>query len=122
VSLATVYRQYAIEHPGRIEAMATFVDPNDEEMTKLRMRLAEPILATLRSMGLGEDQVPHAHRIFIATLRGFTITENSDLYGPVADVDETFQQMLILFTRALTSGRWPDLTSPSEPQVPRRAQ
>jgi AcrR family transcriptional regulator len=108
LSLATVYRQYAVEHPGRTEAMATYQDVEDPDSRELSRHVAEPFNATFRSFGLDEHQVVHAYRIVLATLRGFAISEAAGRYGSRENVDDTFRQIMLLFVRALCSGDWPE--------------
>ena len=112
MSLARAYRTYALDHPGRHEALATCRPrPEDIEMLTRSRHMAEPVFATLRSLGLDEHQVIHAHRIFFGTLRGFTLTETSGMFRNTESVDETFQQLMLLFVDALSSGGWPHLES-----------
>jgi AcrR family transcriptional regulator len=111
LAVATVYRDYACAHPGRIEALTTFQDSSDDEVRARGRYLAEPVNAILRSIGLDESQVVHAHRVFFSALRGFTITEATTGFRLPISVDETFDQLLALFVDALTGGTWPQLTA-----------
>jgi hypothetical protein len=70
------------------------------------LRLAEPIRAVLRSHGLDDTQVRHAHRIFSAMTRGFVQGEASGAYAR-GDADATFEHMVELFLIGLRSGAWP---------------
>jgi len=111
VSVATVYRRYACAHPGRIEALTTFQDTTDDEVRARAQYLGEPVNAILRSLGLDDHQVIHAHRVFFAALRGFTITEATTGFRAPYSVDESFEQMLTLFVDALSAGAWPQLAT-----------
>ena len=111
VAIATVYRDYARSHPGRTEALTTFQDHDDEEIRVRAKHLGEPVNAVLRSLGLDERQVIHAHRVFFSTLRGFTITETSAGFRLPVSVDDTFDQLLTLFIEALSTGAWPQLAT-----------
>ena len=111
VAIATVYRDYARAHPGRTEALTTFQDHDDQEIRSRAQHLGEPVNAVLRSLGLDEHQVIHAHRVFFSTLRGFTITETSAGFRLPVSVDDTFEQLLTLFVEALSNGAWPQLAA-----------
>ena len=82
-----------------------FLRTTDERFRAGGLRLAEPVRATLRSFGLDDERVRHAHRAFGASMRGFLLSEAQGHYGD--DADETFAQVIALFTQALESGSWP---------------
>jgi AcrR family transcriptional regulator len=105
-AIARVLREYCEAHPGRTGAIVLTKHGSDPEQLRRAERLAEPTRATMRSFGLTEAQVLHAHRIFSVTIWGFTQGERSELV-PLAGVDETFHHMLELFFLALRSGTWP---------------
>ncbi|MBV8949573.1 MAG: WHG domain-containing protein, partial [Actinobacteria bacterium] len=105
-AVADVYRTYPREHPGRSEALITY-GSRDDEFIALAARMSEPLRATLRSYGLDDRQVEHAHRVFSATLRGFSTGEAVGLYETHGDADETYRQILALFGLALENGKWP---------------
>jgi AcrR family transcriptional regulator len=106
-AIADVYRTYPREHPGRGEALLTYRQRDDEEFVAVTLRMSEPLRATLRSFGLDDRQVEHAHRVFSATLRGFAVGESVGLYEPLGDADATYDEILELFTRTLRGGGWP---------------
>lgn len=112
-AIADVYRTYPREHPGRGEALLTYRQRDDEEFVAVTLRMSEPLRATLRSYGLDDRQVEHAHRVFSATLRGFAVGESVGLYDPLGDADGTYDQILDLFTRTLRAGGWPRVGRPS---------
>jgi AcrR family transcriptional regulator len=104
--IARVLRTYCGEHPARAASVVLTKHGSDPEQVSKAERLAEPIRATLRSFGLTEKQVFHAHRVFSASIWGFTQGEGGELF-PEGGVDETFDQLLELFFLALNSGKWP---------------
>ncbi len=106
-AIATVYRSFSLEHPGRAAAILSIDYRNDPGFAATAERLAEPVQATLRSFGLGEEQVHIAHRVFSATVRGLTLAVHSDEHTPDPIRDETFDQAIALFATALASGAWP---------------
>jgi AcrR family transcriptional regulator len=105
--LARVYRAYAAEHPVRVRLLMASppVDgPGGDEGAR---RLAEPVRAALRSYGLGDEQVVHAHRAFSSIIRGFLIGEIHGLYAS-GGADATFEAVVDLVVLGLETGRWPD--------------
>ncbi len=104
--IALVLRKYCEEHPARTASIILTKHGSDPEQISRAERLAEPIRATLRSFGLTENQVFHAHRVFSASIWGFTQGESGELF-PEGKADETFDQLLELFFFALNSGSWP---------------
>ncbi|HEY7138285.1 MAG TPA: TetR-like C-terminal domain-containing protein [Acidimicrobiia bacterium] len=109
VAIADVYRTYPREHPGRGEALLTYRSRDDPDFVAATVHMSEPLRATLRSYGLDDRQVEHAHRVFSATLRGFSTGEAVGLYEPGGDEDETYRQILELFRLALEEGSWPEV-------------
>ena len=107
--IATVLREYCEQHPGRAASIVLTEDGSDSELVRRAERLAEPTQATLRSFGLDDRQVLHAHRIFSSTIWGFAQGEQGALF-PTGGVDETFHHLLELFFLALRSGNWPNVT------------
>ena len=104
--IAFVLRQYCEDHPARASSIVLTKHGSDPEQVSGAKRLAEPIEATLRSFGLSDDQVFHAHRAFSASVWGFTQAESGELF-PQGRADESFEQILGLFFLALGSGSWP---------------
>lgn len=99
-AIAEVYRAFALEHPGRAAAIAVLREPEDPEVRRLGTWLAEPVRAVFRSFGLDEEQAAVAHRVFSATVNGFTRRSSP---APADD----FHQAVALFVAGLSSGRWP---------------
>jgi AcrR family transcriptional regulator len=104
--IALVLRQYCEEHPAGTASIILTQHGSDPEQVSGAERLVEPIRATLRSFGLTEKQVFHAHRAFATSIWGFTQGESGELF-PEGRVDQTFDQILELFFVALNSGKWP---------------
>jgi len=119
-AIADVYRSYPRQHPGRGEALLTYRQRDDAEFVAVTLRMSEPLRATLRSYGLDDSQVEHAHRVFSATLRGFSVGESVGLYEPLGDTDETYREILELFRTMLASGRWPGAARTSRTRTTRR--
>jgi AcrR family transcriptional regulator len=111
MALAGAYRDYVRRHPGRYDVLTRYRPRDDDEFRSNARHVAEPIRATLRSFGLGEREVFHAHRAFSAAIRGLAVPEAAGGYED-ANADETFRQIVALFVLGLTSGRWPRLSPP----------
>jgi AcrR family transcriptional regulator len=120
-SIAVVLRQYCEDHPGRAAAIVQTRHAPDPAKTSRAERLAEPICATLRTFGLNEEQVFHAHRIFSASIWGFVQGERGELF-PEGGVNATFDNLLEMFCVALGTGRWPTVSKQRPPPSSRRAK
>ena len=115
LAIARVQRAYSGRHPGRVQAMHASPGGGSPALDAAALRLAEPIRAVLRSHGLDDTQVRHAHRIFSAMTRGFVQGEAAGAYArgfPDAQegssgADATFEHMVELFLLGLRSGHWP---------------
>jgi AcrR family transcriptional regulator len=103
-AIAHAYRDYMRAHPGRYYAviLTPLEDPDPGART------VQTIHAVLRSFGLSDDAVIHAHRVLTAAIRGFGIIEQSRGFAPHPDPDLTFQQLIDLFVANLTAGSWPN--------------
>jgi AcrR family transcriptional regulator len=106
-ALAEVYRRFGEDAPVRTWLLFAQTSTRDPRFQAGAITLTEPIHATLRSFGLDDQQVRHAHRAFSASMRGFLLGEAQGLYGSAADTDATFEQIVALYTSALARGDWP---------------
>ena len=104
-ALAAVYREFGGSRPERSRLLFALTGRGDQRFVDGAMFLIEPIQATLRSFGLAEQQVWHAHRAFSASMRGFLLAEAQGAYGD--DADATFEQIVALYVVALERGDWP---------------
>jgi len=104
-ALAAVYRDFGARRPVYVRVLFAMTSTTDQRFRTGGQRLAEPVRATLRSFGLDELQVRHAHRAFSAAMRGFLLGEGQGMYGD--DADETFECLVALFADSLQAGCWP---------------
>ena len=95
-AIAVEYRSYAAAYPGRTASLSA-IDRSDPDFAARMARLHEPLAATFRSFGLGEEQCSSAHQIFGATINGLVNTGGA----------EEMDQAVALFVVALSTGRWP---------------
>jgi AcrR family transcriptional regulator len=103
--LARVYRDYAAAHPVRIRLLMAAPGTGGVAQASAQ-RLAEPVRAALRSYGLSDDRVLHAHRVFSSAIRGFLVAESHGLFAR-GGADVTFDELVDLVVLGLESGRWP---------------
>ena len=104
-ALAAVYREFGKASPVRTWLLFAMTGKADQRFRDGAVFLVEPIRATLRSFGLEQHQVVHAHRSFSASMRGFLLAEAQGAYGD--DADATFEHVVALYTVALERGDWP---------------
>ncbi len=115
-AIATVYRGFSRDHPGRAMAMLSTDHRNDAELQTKGRRLAEPLAATFRSFGLDDAQVVHAHRIFSSTVRGLVQAESLDFFTATGNLDDAFEHMISLFVVAMETGQWPVVAKNKSPR------
>jgi len=108
-ALSGVYRDYGETKPNRTWLLFAMTTTDDARFHDGAQFLAEPIRATLRSFGLDDGRVRHAHRAYSAAMRGFLLAEAQGMYGD--DADTTFRQIVGLFAGALERGDWPGETA-----------
>jgi AcrR family transcriptional regulator len=106
--LARVYRDYAVAHPVRIRLLMASAGSGPAGEASAR-RLAEPIRAALRSYGLDDARILHAHRVFSSAIRGYLVGESHGLFAR-GGADTTFDELVDLVVLGLESGRWPTPT------------
>ena len=106
-AIATVERDFARAHPGRISAIFAFSSTADPEFRARGARLAEPIRATFTGFGLDPDQAATAHQVFSAAVRGLSRSDAEPDSGRPAP-DDALTQTVQLFVTALGTGTWPE--------------
>ncbi|GHH75980.1 TetR-like C-terminal domain-containing protein [Promicromonospora soli] len=96
-SLATAWRSYAHEHPGRYAATQIGPDPEDPADARLREAAAESVQvvgAVLHGFGLPDDRVIDAVRAVRAGIHGFVTLELGGGFRMREDVDQSFTVLL----------------------------
>lgn len=106
-AIAHAFRDYLRDRPGRGEALLRHRPTDDEAYRAGAHHMAEPLLATFASYGLGPVRVRLAHRAFSASVRGFVAGEAIGLYGSREEADAAFAEVVGLFLLGLDSGTWP---------------
>lgn len=102
LALATVYRDYAREHPGRFEAAnALDVTPSDS-LAAAGARVSQQTAAVLRGYAIAEDEQVHAARLIASVLRGFIQLEAGGAFGHrPPSTDASWQRSLVALDDAL---------------------
>lgn len=116
VALATAYRDFAREHPGRYASMR---HPLSAEVasTSAGPRHTELTAAVLRGYGLAPAEIPHAVRTVGSLIHGFVELEASGSFGHSSPASEqSWTRALDALDAALT--HWP--ATPSSAPGPRR--
>jgi AcrR family transcriptional regulator len=93
-------RAYVLEHPARYAAV-----PHDPlhvpALAAAGTRLLNVFLAALRGYGLEDAAAIHATRCLRAMVHGFAAIEAAGGFGLSEDVDDTYEQLIRMFTASL---------------------
>ena len=101
-AVAYTYASFADTHPGLYEASLR-APGNDVEIAEANERTMEPLVAVLRSFGVEGDELIHSYRIVWASIHGFVTLRQAGLMSRPVDVDESFDQLVTLFSTDLAS-------------------
>ncbi|MFI2365894.1 TetR/AcrR family transcriptional regulator [Promicromonospora sp. NPDC019610] len=121
-ALATSWRTYAHEHPGRYAATQIGPDPEDPADAASREAAAESVRvvgAVLHGFGLPDDRLIDAIRAVRAGFHGFVVLELGGGFRMREDVDQSFAVLLDMLVAGVTAlaaqGSAPDATpAPSD--------
>jgi AcrR family transcriptional regulator len=119
--LATAWRAYALDHPGRYAATQIGPDPDDPADAALRDVAAESVqvvIAVLRGFGLPDDRVIDAVRAVRAGVHGFVALELGGGFRMRDDVDQSFTvllDMIVAGVSALAPSGTPSGNTPGSP-------
>ncbi|WP_405058833.1 WHG domain-containing protein [Kribbella sp. NBC_01505] len=106
VALATVYRDYAREHPGRYAAVQYRVDPGSEAVDAGR-RHSELSRAVLRGYDLDEPAQTDAVRLIGSTVNGYISLESAGAFAHSSPTsDESWPRILDALDSLLRN--WPE--------------
>lgn len=95
-AIAHAYDRFTTEHPG-LYAAALRAPDDDPEIAEASRRAMEPLVAVLRSYGLGGDDITHEHRALWSAIHGFADLRNRNLMSLPADADVSFDRMIAAF-------------------------
>ncbi len=89
-AIATAYRSWVLEHPGRYAATVRAPDPHDQEDQQASAEVVEVVLAVLAAFDLQGDVAIDAARALRSALHGFVSLEAAGGFGLPRDVDRSF--------------------------------
>lgn len=99
-ALMRACRDYVIEHPARYAAMPP--DPlHNPALAAAGARLIEVFLAVLRGYGLAGSAAIHATRCLRVIVHGFASIEAAGGFGLPDDLDDTYEQLIRMFSTSL---------------------
>jgi AcrR family transcriptional regulator len=101
VALATAYRAYARETPGRYALTLQAPGPSDPELQAIAQQLVDVLLAVLAPYKLSEEEAIHAIRSLRSMVHGFSSLEAAGAFGMPVDLDASFHWLINLFITGL---------------------
>ena len=93
-AVAAAYRAFALERPGRYEAITRAPDPGDAEALAAAARVVGTIFGVLRAWEIEGDEAVHAARAVRSALHGFAAIERGGGFGIDLDVDTSFDRLV----------------------------
>ena len=102
-ALATAYRRYALDHPGRYAATVRAATGDDRESQAVTDATLRPAFEVLEDNGLHGDDLVHAARSLRAALHGFAALEAAGGFGLPQDVERSFEWLVDNFERGLAA-------------------
>lgn len=99
-ALATAYRTYASETPGRY-TLTLSPDPDDQEVHLLGQRLVDVTRAILAPYPLGEEDMIHAIRSLRSIVHGFILLDQASGFRMPVDRDASFRWLVNMFISGL---------------------
>src|SRR3989441_7458755 len=100
-ALATAYRDYARETPGRYALTLQAPDPGDQELQAIARQLVDVIRAVLAPYRLSEEDAIHAIRGMRSLVHGFISLEVAGGFGMPVDQDASFHWLINLYIAGL---------------------
>ena len=100
-AVATAYRRYALDHPGRYAATVRAAPAADRQLRAAGDAVVGTVLGVLEATGLQGDDLVHAARGLRAALHGFVDLETSGGFGLPQDVERSFEWMIDAFEAGL---------------------
>jgi len=104
LALGCAYRAYIKNNPGLYLSglrASRNQQPFDAELAAVEERAVRPVLAVLASFGLSGTEALHAVRGLRSLVHGFTTIELAGGFGLPLDLDQSFNSIMLAFTRGL---------------------
>ncbi len=102
-AVATAYRVYATEHPGRYAASVRAPEPDDAEWEAAAADAVGVLAALLHGFALEGDDAVHAIRGIRASLHGFVAVERMGGFAIDVSVEESFDRLIATLAAGLQS-------------------
>jgi len=93
-SMASAYRQWAQQHPGRYCATVVAPNPDDPASVAASAALVSIVFDALAGYALTGDDAIDATRAFRAALHGFVSLETVGGFGMPHDIDRSFERLV----------------------------
>jgi AcrR family transcriptional regulator len=93
-ALATAYRRWALEHPGRYSATVRAPEPGDTDDEAASAAVIGIAFDVLAGYDLHGDDAVDATRALRSTLHGFIALESSRGFGLPVDIDRSFERLV----------------------------
>jgi AcrR family transcriptional regulator len=93
-SMSHAYRAWALEHPGRYEAVQRAPVPGDADDQVASASVVQICADVLAGYGLGGDDAIDAIRALRSALHGFVTLETGGGFGLPVDIDRSFDRMV----------------------------
>lgn len=100
LALATAYRTWATDHPGRYAATIAAPDPGDTENLAASSAAVDLVADVLGGFGLTGDDAVDAIRALRATMHGFITLEHAGGFGLPADRTHSYLRAVTALTTA----------------------
>lgn len=97
LAVASAYRSYAAQHPGRYAASVAAPPEADAELQQAASALLATISAVLRGFGLDGHDAIHAIRGLRALLHGFVALESAGGFAMPQDLEESYRRLILGF-------------------------
>lgn len=110
VAMASAWRAWALDHPGRYQAAQRPPVPGDADDESVSVGAIQVLEVVMDGYGLGGDDSTDAIRAFRAGVHGFVSLEASGAFALPASVDRSFDRLVHALVRALSS--WTDVSKP----------
>ncbi len=104
VAIATAYRRWASDHPGRYAATVRAAAPGDLMDEQAGYEALSVVTSVLEGFAISGDDAIDVTRAFRAALHGFVSLEAAGGFGLSADIDRSFNRMVASLVRGIVPG------------------
>lgn len=117
--VAHVYRRFAHEHPGLLDALLPAPRPGeDDEVYEVLADAAIVVADAVTSMGVPEEYAVDAVRSLRSAVHGFVVLEKDGGFGMPEDIDGSFEAMVNIIVSGLHNAYgWEPIGSAHEKEI-----